>query len=404
MAITTNSPEGERSFVSVVLSVIIPVINNPKVRGVFYQAVTIIILVALVWFLIHNTADNLRALNRSFGFSFLEGRSGFNLGQALIPYSSDSTNTQALIVGLLNTLLISVVGIVCATIVGFIIGIGRLSNNWLIAKLSQTYVEIFRNIPPLLVIFFWYSGVLVLLPQARDAVHLPFSTYLSNRGLAFPSPIFGAGMWAVGVAFVVAIVAVVFLARWAHKRQAATGQQFHTIWVSVGVLIGLPLLTFLAVGLPLSFDYPVAGKFNLTGGSVVGPEFIALLLALSLYTATYIAEIVRAGIRGVAKGQSEAAGALGLRASAITRLVVIPQAMRIIIPPLTSQYLNLIKNSSLAIAIGYADLVAVGGVILNQSGRAVEVVIIWMIIYLALSIATSLFMNWFNAKMALVER
>lgn len=396
MAITANSPEGERSFASA--------LYNPKVRGVFYQALTIVILVLVCWFLIHNTADNLRALNRSFGFSFLEGRAGFNLGQALLPYSSDSTNTQALLVGLLNTLLISAVGIVFATIIGFIIGIGRLSNNWLVAKLSQAYVELFRNIPPLLVIFFWYSGVLVLLPQARDAVHLPFSTYLSNRGLAFPSPIFGVGMSTVGLAFIVAVVAVFFVARWAHKRQAATGQQFHTIWVSLGILIGLPLLTFLAVGRPLSFDYPVAGKFNLTGGFVVAPEFIALLLALSLYTATYIAEIVRGGIRGVAKGQSEAAGALGLRPSAISRLVVIPQAMRIIIPPLTSQYLNLIKNSSLAIAIGYADLVAVGGVILNQSGRAVEVVIIWMVIYLALSIVTSLFMNWFNAKMALVER
>ncbi|AYG66148.1 MULTISPECIES: amino acid ABC transporter permease [unclassified Rhizobium] len=397
MAITANSPEGERSPISRVL-------YDPKVRGVFYQVLTIVILVLICWFIIENTMDNLRALNRSFGFNFLEGRAGFNLGQALIPYSSDSTNTQALLVGLLNTLLISVVGIVAATIVGFIIGIGRLSGNWLIAKLSQAYVELFRNIPPLLVIFFWYSGVLVLLPQARDAVHLPFATYLSNRGLAFPRPIFGEGMWAVGVAFLIAIAAVFFVARRAHRRQAATGQQFHTIWVSLGILIGLPLLVFLVTGMPLSFDYPVAGKFNLTGGMVVGPEFLALLLALSLYTATYIAEIVRAGIRGVPKGQSEAAGALGLRASAINRLVVIPQAMRIIIPPLTSQYLNLIKNSSLAIAIGYADLVAVGGVILNQSGRAVEVVIIWMVIYLALSIITSLFMNWFNAKMALVER
>ncbi|MGY5777071.1 amino acid ABC transporter permease [Rhizobium sp. LEGMi135b] len=397
MAITVNSPEGERSTLSAAL-------YDPKVRGVFYQAVTIIVLVAFCWFIVMNTMDNLRALNRSFGFDFLEGRAGFNLGQALIPYSSDSTNINALLVGLLNTLLISFVGIIAATIVGFVIGIGRLSHNWLIAKLSQTYVEIFRNIPPLLVIFFWYSGVLVLLPQARDAVHLPFSSYLSNRGLAFPSPIFGAGMSAVGIALLVAIAAVFFVARWAHKRQVATGQQFHTIWVSSGILIGLPLLVFLVTGMPLSFDYPVAGKFNLTGGTVISPEFLALLLALSLYTASYIAEIVRAGIRGVPKGQSEAAGALGLRASAINRLIVIPQAMRIIIPPLTSQYLNLIKNSSLAIAIGYADVVAVGGVILNQSGRAVEIVIIWMVIYLILSIATSLFMNWFNAKMALVER
>ncbi|PST20381.1 amino acid ABC transporter permease [Rhizobium sp. JAB6] len=397
MAITANSPEGERSALSAAL-------YDPKVRGIFYQAVTIIILVAFCWFIIRNTARNLSDLNRAFGFGFLEGRSGFNLGQALIPYSSDSTNITALLVGLLNTLLISLVGIVAATIVGFIVGMGRLSHNWLIAKLSQAYVEIFRNIPPLLVIFFWYSGVLVLLPQAREAVHLPFSSYLSNRGLAFPSPIFGVGMWAVGIAFLLALAAVFFVARWAHKRQAATGQQFHTISVSVGILIGLPLLVFLATGMPLSFDYPIAGKFNLTGGTVISPEFLALFLALSLYTASYIAEIVRAGIRGVPKGQSEAAGALGLRASAINRLIVIPQAMRIIIPPLTSQYLNLIKNSSLAIAIGYADVVAVGGVILNQSGRAVEIVIIWMIIYLILSIITSLFMNWFNAKMALVER
>jgi general L-amino acid transport system permease protein len=356
--------------------------------------------VAIGWFCIHNVVENLGPPN----FGFIAGRAGFNLGQALIPFSSDSTNFDALIVGILNTIVIAVSGIIAATIIGFIVGIGRLSHNWLIAKLSQTYVELFRNIPPLLVIFFWYSGVLVLLPQARDALHLPFSSYLSNRGLAFPSPIFGAGMWAVGIALVIAIVAIFFIARWAHKRQAATGKQFHTIWASVAIFIGLPLLTFFASGMPLSFDYPVAGKFNLTGGSVVGPEFISLFLALSFYTASYIAEIVRGGIRAVAKGQSEAAGALGLRSSAITRLVVIPQAMRIIIPPLTSQYLNLTKNSSLAIAIGYADLVAVGGVILNQSGRAIEVFIIWMVIYLGLSIVTSLFMNWFNAKMALVER
>ncbi len=396
MAITENSPDGERSSGSF--------INNPEVRGIFYQALTICILVFLCWFIVHNTIENMNAQNRSMGFDFLSGRAGFNLGQALIPYTSDSSYATALVVGLLNTLLISVVGIVIATIVGFIIGIGRLSHNWLVAKLSQAYVEFFRNIPPLLVIFFWYSGVLVLLPQARDALHLPFSIYLSNRGLAFPSPIFGAGIWLVGVALLVAIVAVFFVARWAHRRQVATGQQFHTIWASIGILIGLPLLVFFAVGQPLSFNYPIAGKFNLTGGFLIAPEFMALLLALSLYTATYIAEIVRSGIRGVAKGQSEAGGALGLRSSAITRLIVIPQAMRIIIPPLTSQYLNLIKNSSLAIAVGYADLVAVGGVILNQSGHAVEIILIWMVIYLAISIGVSLFMNWFNAKMALVDR
>jgi general L-amino acid transport system permease protein len=228
--------------------------------------------------------------------------------------------------------------------------------------------------------------------------------FLNNRGLAFPKPIFGEGMWAVGVAFLVGIVAAAIIARWAHRRQAATGKQFHTIWASIGLIVGLPGLVFLLSGRPLSFDVPVAGKFNLTGGSVIGPEFMSLFLALSFYTAAFIAEIVRAGIRGVPKGQSEAAGALGLHPSSITRLVVVPQALRIIIPPLTSQYLNLTKNSSLAIAIGFSDLVAVGGTILNQTGQAIEVVFIWAVVYLAISILTSLFMNWFNAKMALVER
>ncbi len=377
---------------------------DPKIRGIFFQALTIVLLVALIWSIAHNTAVNLARANIASGFGFLNGRAGFEVGQSLIPYSSDSTYGRALLVGFLNTLLIAVTGIITATIIGFIVGIGRLSKNWLIAKLCTVYVEVFRNIPPLLVIFFWYSGVLAVLPNARDSLHLPLGSYLNNRGLAFPKPIFGEGFWLVGVAFVIAIIAVIVTARWAHRRQAATGQPFHTIWVSVGLLIGLPLLAFLIAGAPLSFDFPVAGKFNLTGGSVVGPEFMSLFLALSFYTAAFIAEIVRSGIRGVPKGQTEAAAALGLHPSAITRLVVIPQAFRIIIPPLSSQYLNLTKNSSLAIAIGFADLVAVGSTTLNQTGQSVEVILIWAVIYLALSVATSLLMNWFNAKMALVER
>ena len=377
---------------------------DPKIRGIFFQALTIVLLVALIWSIAHNTAVNLARANIASGFGFLNGRAGFEVGQSLIPYSSDSTYGRALLVGFLNTLLIAVTGIITATIIGFIIGIGRLSRNWLIAKLCTVYVEIFRNIPPLLVIFFWYSGVLAVLPNARDSLHLPLGSYLNNRGLAFPKPIFGEGFWLVGIAFLIAIIAVIVIARWAHRRQAATGQPFHTIWVSIGLIIGLPLIAFLLAGAPLSFDFPVAGKFNLTGGSVVGPEFMSLFLALSFYTAAFIAEIVRSGIRGVPKGQSEAAAALGLHPSAITRLVVIPQAFRIIIPPLSSQYLNLTKNSSLAIAIGFADLVAVGSTTLNQTGQSVEVILIWAVIYLSLSILTSLLMNWFNARMALVER
>lgn len=377
---------------------------DPTIRGIFFQVLTIVLLVVFVWWVAHNTAVNLARANIASGFGFLNGRAGFEVGQSLIAYSSDSTYGRALLVGLLNTLLIAVTGIITATIIGFIIGIGRLSRNWLIAKLCTVYVEVFRNIPPLLVIFFWYSGVLAVLPNARESLHLPLGSYLNNRGLAFPKPIFGEGFWLVLVAFVIAIIAVIAMARWAHRRQAATGQPFHTIWASIGLLIGLPLIAFLLAGAPLSFDYPIVGKFNLTGGSVVGPEFMSLFLALSFYTAAFIAEIVRAGIRGVAKGQTEAAGALGLHPSSITRLVVIPQAFRIIIPPLSSQYLNLTKNSSLAIAIGFADLVAVGSTTLNQTGQAIEVILIWMVVYLALSIVTSLFMNWFNAKMALVER
>ncbi|NLS06838.1 amino acid ABC transporter permease [Rhizobium sp. P32RR-XVIII] len=377
---------------------------DPRIRGIFFQVLTVLVLVGGIWWIVDNTIANLARSNTASGFAFLRGRAGFEVGQSLISYSSDSTYARALVVGILNTILVAVTGIITATIIGFIVGIGRLSHNWLIAKLCTVYVEVFRNIPPLLVIFFWYSGVLAVLPQPRESVHLPFSMFLNNRGLAFPKPIFEPGMWVVLIALIVGVIAAIATTRWAHKRQAATGQPFHTILASIALILGLPVLAFLVTGVPVTFDVPVAGKFNLTGGSVVGPEFMSLYLALSFYTAAFIAEIVRAGIRGVAKGQSEAASALGLHPSSVTRLVVVPQAFRIIIPPLTSQYLNLTKNSSLAIAIGFADLVSVGGTTLNQTGQAIEIVLIWIAVYLGLSILTSLFMNWFNAKMALVER
>ncbi|WP_077961395.1 amino acid ABC transporter permease [Ensifer adhaerens] len=380
------------------------IINDPQVRGIFYQVLTLVVLAAFVYWVADNTIENLKRANIASGYDFLNGRAGFDVGQSLIAYTSDSTYQRALIVGLLNTLLVAVCGIFTATIIGFAVGIGRLSHNWLIAKLSLAYVEIFRNIPPLLVIFFWYSGVLAILPQPRESAALPLNMFLNNRGLAFPKPIFGDGSLYTVLAFVLAIVASFLLARYARKKQEATGQRFPVLWTSLGLIIGLPLLVFLATGSPITFDVPIAGKFNLTGGSVIGPEFLSLFLALSFYTAAFIAEIVRAGIRGVSKGQTEAAHALGVRPGLTTRLVVVPQALRIIIPPLTSQYLNLTKNSSLAVAIGYADLVAVGGTILNQTGQSIEIVTIWIVVYLSLSLATSLFMNWFNARMALVER
>ncbi|MDO9415391.1 amino acid ABC transporter permease [Pararhizobium sp.] len=380
------------------------ILNDPKFRGYAYQGITLLLLVLFIYWVSVNTIANLQRANIASGYGFLNSRAGFDVGQSLIAYSSDSTYGRALVVGFFNTLLVAFCGIITATIIGFLVGIGRLSHNWLIAKLSMLYVEIFRNIPPLLVIFFWYSGVLAVMPQAKEALQLPLNVFVSNRGVAFPKPIFESLTQFTFYAFVLGVIASFFIARFARKRQMATGQGFPLLPTVLGLVIGLPVLVFLITGMPLSFDVPIAGKFNLTGGSVIGPEFLSLFLALSFYTASFIAEIVRAGIRGVSKGQTEAAHALGIRPGLTTRLVVIPQAMRIVIPPLTSQYLNLTKNSSLAIAIGYADLVAVGNTVLNQTGQAIEVVTIWLIVYLTISLTTSMFMNWFNAKMALVER
>lgn len=387
----------------------VSLLYNPALRSVLYQVVTLVVIVGAVWYAWNNVVQNLARANMSAGFGFLNSRAGFDIAQTLITYTSDSTYFRALQVGLLNTLVVAAAGIVTATIVGLLIGVGRLSNNWLIARLCTVYVEIFRNIPPLLVIFFWYLGVLALLPSIRTIFqHLEENPdaifFISNRGIYMPAPIFGEGFGMVVGAFVLGVVAAIAFTIWANARQRATGKRPPVLWVNLGLIVLFPILVFLIMGSPLSLDYAVPGSFNMRGGMSIGPEFLALYLALSLYTASFIAEIVRAGIRGVSKGQSEAAFALGLRGGHTTRLVVLPQALRIIIPPLTSQYLNLIKNSSLAVAVGYADLVAVGGTILNQSGKSIEIIAIWMLVYVSISLVTSLFMNWFNAKMALVER
>jgi general L-amino acid transport system permease protein len=379
-------------------------LNDSKVRGFIYQMLAFVGLGWFFWWIIHNTIANLNRLNIASGFGFMKGRAGFDLGQTLISYSSDSTYWDALLVGLLNTLLVAVIGIFTATIIGFLVGVGRLSKNWLIAKICTVYVEIFRNIPPLLVIFFWYFGVLSILPQPKQSLELPFGSYLNNRGFTLPKPIFEPGSGLILAGLVAAIIIAFFVRRWAKQRQASTGQQFPIGWTTLGLIIGLPLLGYFLSGMPVSFDMPTKSKFNLVGGFQIGPELLSLYLALSFYTAAFIAEIVRGGILGISKGQTEASYSLGMKPGPTMRQVIIPQALRIIIPPLTSQYLNLTKNSSLAIAIGYADLVAVGGTILNQTGQAIEVVAIWMIIYLGLSLTTSFFMNWFNARMALVER
>nr|WP_245432845.1 amino acid ABC transporter permease [Mesorhizobium loti] len=378
--------------------------NNSALRGVAIQVLLGMAMLSVAWVIAQNAAGNLQRANIRSGFDFLDARAGFEIARPLIQYTSDSTYGRALVVGLLNTMLIAATGIVAATIIGFLVGIGRLSSNWLIARLCALYVEVFRNLPPLLLVFFWYLGILSVLPQPRESLRLPLNLFLNNRGLTFPAPVPSEGLGGVAAVFVAGLLLSFVLARWARIRQAKTGRRFPTLLVSVGLVVVLTTVAFVAAGAPLSFNYPVAGTFNITGGTVLGPEFISLFMALSFYTASFIAEIVRAGIQGVPKGQTEAAKALGLKPSAVMSLIVIPQAFRIIIPPLTSQYLNLTKNSSLAIAVGFSDLIAVGGTTLNQTGQAIEIIAIWMLIYLTLSVMTSVFMNWFNAKVALVER
>lgn len=376
---------------------------NPAFRSFAVQAILLVVIVLGAGWIFQNTTQNLAKLHIASGWAFLEGRAGFSV-QTFLPFSADNTYGYGLWVGFVDTVIVSVLGIVMATILGIIVGVARLSSNWLIRTLASVYVEIFRNIPPLLVIFFWYFAVLAVLPNPRDAIGLGLDISLSNRGLTMPRPVFGDLFWLTVAAFIVGLIAAFVLKRWADHRQARTGQPFPRFWAGLGIVVVLTVAVFLASGVPLSFDLPVKTRFNLRGGMTLWPEFVSLLVALGVYTASFIAEIVRAGILAVSHGQTEAAHALGLRAGPTLRLVVLPQAFRVIIPPMTSEYLNLIKNSSLAVAIGYADLVAIGGSVLNQTGQSIEVVVIWMVVYLGISLITSFGMNVFNRRMALVER
>ncbi|WP_419912729.1 amino acid ABC transporter permease [Hoeflea sp.] len=380
--------------------------NDPQVRGWVYQIVLLVVIVYLVVVGVQNMFANLAAQNIASGFGFIERNAGFAISQSLLEYNqAESSYGRVYVVGLLNTISIAFIGILLATVLGFLIGIARLSHNFIVRGVATVYVEIFRNIPLLLHIFIWYFGVLRLLPHPRDSGDLGWLGLLNNRGWFAPKPLPQELFYITAIAFIIGIIVTIFISRWSRQRQAKTGQQFPVFWTGVGLILGLPLLVFLFTGLPLEFDYPVAGGFRPSGGMTIIPEFIAMLLALSSYTAAFIAEIVRAGIMAVNKGQSEAAHALGLRHGPTLRLVIIPQAMRVIIPPLTSQYLNLTKNSSLAVAIAYPDLVSVfAGTALNQTGQAVEILGMTMLTYLALSLLTAAFMNWYNAKMALVER
>lgn len=379
--------------------------RDEKRRAVLVQALVLFAVLAFFGWIAANTISNLEKQNLASGYGFMDEVAGFGVTQSLIDYSETSTYGRAFWVGLLNTLLVALVGIFLATILGFVIGVGRLSSNWLVRNLSAAYVETIRNVPLLLQIFFWYFGVLKQLPSPRESLVLAEGVYLNIRGLYAPRPLGEDGFGFVLIAFALAVLGVVVLVRWAGKRQEATGQTFPALWVGLGggaVLIGA---VFLALGSPLGAEMPRATRFNISGGLRVVPEFVALVLALSIYTASFIAEIVRSGIEAVPKGQWEAAEALGLSRGRTLRLIIIPQAMRVIIPPLTSQYLNLTKNSSLAVAIAYPDLVSVfAGTTLNQTGQAVEIIALTMAVYLSISLTTSLAMNKFNSAMALKER
>jgi general L-amino acid transport system permease protein len=378
---------------------------DPKTRGLIFQVLLLVGVVVLFVEIALNTAANLKAQNIATGFGFLGRPAGFDISQTLVPYTSASTYGQVFWVGLANTLLVAVVGIVLATILGFVIGLARLSTNWLVARLATVYVEIVRNVPLLLQLFAWYFTLIISLPLPEADTRAPLGVAVSNRGISLPAPVWEPGLGAVLLALIAGVAGAVAVGIWAKRKRLATGEQVPAFWYGLAAVVAPPLLMFLALGLPLSFEVPTLGRYNFEGGIVLLPELLALLLGLTLYTAAFIAEIVRSGIEAVPRGQKEAARALGLRSWQVQRLVVIPQALRVIIPPLTNQYLNLTKNSSLAVAIGYPDLVSVfAGTVLNQTNQAVEVILITMAVYLAISLLTALAMNWFNARMALVER
>ncbi|SBW12802.1 amino-acid transporter subunit; membrane component of ABC superfamily [uncultured Alphaproteobacteria bacterium] len=380
--------------------------HDPKVRAWAFQIAVVALVLWLALSLFSNTLHKMESRGIRTGFGFLDQTAGYGILFSLIPYDETYSYGRTFFVGLLNTLLVSGLGIVTATLVGFVAGVARLSRNWLVARLAEVYVEIFRNVPLLLQVFFWYFAVLQALPAPRQSFRFFHDTvYLSKRGLYLPAPVAGEGFGWVLLLALAGLVAAVALGRWARKRRESTGQEFPVWRAALGLVVGLPGALFLLLGAPLSWSVPELRGFNFAGGGVLLPELVALWFALTVYTGTFIAEIVRSGIQAVSHGQTEAAAALGLRRGQVIRLVVLPQALRVIIPPLTSQYLNLTKNSSLATAIGYPDLVAVFmGTTLNQTGQAVEVVAMTMAVYLAISLSISAVMNAYNRRVALKER
>jgi general L-amino acid transport system permease protein len=378
--------------------------SDPTFRSIVWQVIIVSIVVAIGWYLVSNTNRNLAARHIATGFAFLGRTAGIPIGESLIPYNpAENTYGRALIIGVLNTLKVAVVGVVLATILGTLIGIGRLSKNWLMARLTGFYVETIRDIPLLLQLLFWYT-ILQGLPAPRQSMHIGSAVFLSNRGMKLPLLVWqSADTWAL-IAFLVGLAGTVIWNRHARGKQDETGIR-PPLWpVALGLLVLFPLAIWALLGAPLTIELPVLRGFNFQGGGTISPEYFALLLGLVVYTAGYIAEIVRSGIQAVPLGQWEAAGALGLRPGQILRRIVLPQALRVIIPPMTSQYLNLTKNSSLAVAIGFQDIVSVANTTLNQTGQAIEGIAVIMAVYLTISLSISLFMNWYNAHIALVER
>lgn len=378
---------------------------DKETRSVIIQIIAAALIISFFAYIINNAVTNLAAIGKDINFGFLWQNASYDINQTLIEYSSTSSHFKAMIVGLINTLLVAVAGIFLATILGFLLGIMRLSSNWLTQKIAYVYIEYIRNVPVLLHILLLYGVILNALPRPKSSYNLNDTFFLNNRGLQMPSPEFESLFWVVAAFLVGGLAFSFWFKRYAKKIQDATGKIYPVGMISIGAIVLLPMAVYFLIGSPIVWDVPALKGFNFNGGIVLRPEFIALWLALSLYTAAFIGEIVRAGIIAISHGQTEAAQALGLSNSFILKLVVIPQALRVIIPPLTSQYLNLAKNSSLALAIGYMDVVAtIGGISLNQTGREMECMLIVMAIYLAMSLLISSVMNWYNDRIQLVER
>jgi general L-amino acid transport system permease protein len=382
----------------------IPFWLDPKKRAILFQIAVFCMVGLLAYYLISNTILNLKRQHVATGFGFLQKESSFEIGESVISYSAASTYGRALIVGALNTIKVSFIGIIITLFLGTILGVARLSSNWLVSKIAGLYIEVMQDIPILLQLFFWYAIFYETLPSPRKALHPFHGLFLCNRGVAFAVPASHPAYKYMFLAFIVGCVIAYFIRKWARKRQEETGKPFPVFIVSTTLILGLPVLVWILSGAPLKMDIPKLVGFNFKGGSVLSPEFIALLLGLVLYTAAFVAEVVRAGIQSVSRGQKEAAMALGLKPSHVLNLVVLPQSLRVIIPPLTSQMLNLTKNSSLAVAIGFPDFVSVANTCINQTGQSIEGVALIMAVYLIFSLSTSAFMNWYNKKSALVER